>query len=136
MASTRTPGVPFVEIELKLALPYADPSALEALLLRLPVLARRRATREQLHNTYFDTPDDVLNHQRTALPPESETSLSILPNQMVSRGSEPTSPAKRFQATLIPETKTFWPKGNVTRSGAAAPAKAAAQRMDSRTGRQ
>lgn len=67
MASTRTPGVPFVEIELKLALPYADPSALEALLLRLPVLARRRATREQLHNTYFDTPDDVLNHQRTAL---------------------------------------------------------------------
>jgi inorganic triphosphatase YgiF len=67
VASTRTPVVPFFEIELKLALPCADPSALEALLSRLPVLARRRATREQLHNTYFDTTDNALNHQRTAL---------------------------------------------------------------------
>ena len=57
----------FREIELKLALPCVDPHALEAMLSRLPVLARRRATRERLHNTYFDTAEDTLNQQRVAL---------------------------------------------------------------------
>ena len=61
------PALAFREIELKLALPCADPLALEPLLARLPLLARRRATRERLHNTYFDTPNDTLNNQRTAL---------------------------------------------------------------------
>jgi inorganic triphosphatase YgiF len=61
------PAIAFREIELKLALPCADPLALEPLLARLPLLAHRRATRERLHNTYFDTPGDSLNDQRTAL---------------------------------------------------------------------
>jgi inorganic triphosphatase YgiF len=67
MTVATKPVAPFKEIELKLALPCTDPSVLEALLSRLPLLARRRATRERLHNTYFDTPDDSLNRQRAAL---------------------------------------------------------------------
>jgi inorganic triphosphatase YgiF len=66
--SVATPcAVRFREIELKLALPCADPSALERILSRLPLLARRRATRERLHNTYYDTPNGVLSQQRVAL---------------------------------------------------------------------
>ncbi len=56
-----------VEIELKLALPTADPAALEQRLARLPLLARRKASRQALHNIYYDTPDDALHHQRIAL---------------------------------------------------------------------
>ena len=67
MTVSTKPVAPFKEIELKLALPSTDPSVLEALLSRLPLLGRRRATRERLHNTYFDTPNDSLNRQRAAL---------------------------------------------------------------------
>jgi len=67
MTITTQSAEPFREIELKLALPCVDPHALEAILSRLPLLARRRATREQLHNTYFDTAEDTLNQQRVAL---------------------------------------------------------------------
>lgn len=56
-----------VEIELKLALPTADPAALEQRLARLPLLARRKASRQALHNIYYDTPDDALHHRRIAL---------------------------------------------------------------------
>ena len=56
-----------VEIELKLALPTFDASNLARRLARLPLLARRKANHQQLHNIYFDTPDQRLNQQRVAL---------------------------------------------------------------------
>ena len=55
------------EIELKLALPTFDASGLAKRLARTPVLARRKATHQQLHNIYYDTPDQRLNQQRIAL---------------------------------------------------------------------
>jgi inorganic triphosphatase YgiF len=67
MTSEKMTAVPFEEIELKLCLPCADPSILEPQLAGLPLLAHCRAKREHLHNIYFDTPDDLLNRQRTAL---------------------------------------------------------------------
>jgi inorganic triphosphatase YgiF len=67
MNRANEPGPMFTEIELKLALPIADPCTLEERLAHLPLLARRKATHERLHNTYYDTPDDMLNSQRTAL---------------------------------------------------------------------
>jgi len=66
----KTSGIPAqkaVEVELKLALPTADPAALERCLAGLPLLARRKASRQTLHNIYYDTPDDALHHQRMAL---------------------------------------------------------------------
>ena len=56
-----------VEIELKLALPTVDASSLAQRLARLPLLARHKANRQQLHNIYFDTPEQHLNQQRIAL---------------------------------------------------------------------
>jgi inorganic triphosphatase YgiF len=67
MNSARQPATPFTEIELKLALPTMDSHALAQRLGRLPMLARRKASLERLQNTYYDTPDDALNSQRTAL---------------------------------------------------------------------
>jgi inorganic triphosphatase YgiF len=58
---------PFVEIELKLALPTGDPSTLAKRLAQTPVLARRKVTRLQLHNVYYDTPDQTLRTRRVAL---------------------------------------------------------------------
>jgi inorganic triphosphatase YgiF len=58
---------PSAEIELKLALPASDPQDLAKQLARVPALARRKATREQLHNVYYDTPDQVLRRQGVAL---------------------------------------------------------------------
>lgn len=58
---------PSAEIELKLALPASDPQELAKQLARVPALARRKATHEQLHNVYYDTPDQVLRQQRVAL---------------------------------------------------------------------
>ncbi|ABM35414.1 CYTH and CHAD domain-containing protein [Polaromonas naphthalenivorans] len=58
------------EIELKLALPTSSPSGLAGLAKRLaqtPVLARRKATRQQLHNIYYDTPGQRLHQKRVAL---------------------------------------------------------------------
>ena len=55
------------EIELKLALPTLDPAGLQKRLARLPLLARRKATRRQLHNIYHDTPARQLQAQRIAL---------------------------------------------------------------------
>jgi len=58
---------PPVETELKLALPTSDPAALAKRLACTPVLARRKATRLQLHNIYYDTPEQRLHEQRVAL---------------------------------------------------------------------
>lgn len=55
------------EIELKLSLPGADPSTLAKRLARTPVLARRKASHQSLHNIYYDTPDQQLRQQRVAL---------------------------------------------------------------------
>ncbi len=58
---------PFKEIELKLALPTNDPAALAARLARSPLLARRKATRQHLHNVYYDTPEQDLRQALMAL---------------------------------------------------------------------
>ena len=55
------------EIELKLALPVSDPSGLAQRVSRTPLLARRKSTRTQLHNTYYDTPEQLLRQQGVAL---------------------------------------------------------------------
>lgn len=56
-----------MEIELKLALPCADPENLAQRLARTPPLARRKPQILQLHNVYYDTPDQRLRQQRIAL---------------------------------------------------------------------
>lgn len=66
MKST-VPSRPALEVELKLALPTADPAGLARRLARLPVLARRKSTHQLLHNVYFDTPAQVLRRQSVAL---------------------------------------------------------------------
>ncbi len=55
------------EIELKLALPGADPADLAKRLAQLPLLARRKATQLHLHNLYYDTPEQGLRQARIAL---------------------------------------------------------------------
>ncbi len=57
----------FEEVELKLALPATDPSELMRRLARSPPLARRKPTQQDLHNVYYDTPDQRLRAQRAAL---------------------------------------------------------------------
>jgi inorganic triphosphatase YgiF len=58
---------PFKEIELKLSLPGVNPVGLARQLTRIPVLARRQSSLQQLHNIYFDTPEQHLRQQRVAL---------------------------------------------------------------------
>ena len=55
------------ETELKLALTACDPAELEKKLARMPGLARRKPSRLQLHNTYYDTPEQTLRRKRVAL---------------------------------------------------------------------
>ncbi|MBC7444232.1 MAG: CYTH domain-containing protein, partial [Polaromonas sp.] len=55
------------EIELKLALPTSNPQDLARRLARVPVLARCPATQRQLHNIYYDTPQQDLHAERVAL---------------------------------------------------------------------
>jgi len=55
------------EVELKLSLPGADSAALAKRLGKLPWLARRKATRQSLHTTYFDTVDQHLRQRKAAL---------------------------------------------------------------------
>lgn len=62
-----SPPPHFEEIELKLALPTADPSSLAQRLANVPALKRHKATREHLHSVYYDTPEQRLRQQRTAL---------------------------------------------------------------------
>jgi inorganic triphosphatase YgiF len=56
-----------MEIELKLALPSADPQGLARSLAKTPLLAQRKAVQQLLHNTYYDTPEQALNRLRVAL---------------------------------------------------------------------
>lgn len=58
---------PSEEIELKLALPTNQPSALAKQLSTIAPLARYTAARLHLHNVYFDTPGQILRQQRVAL---------------------------------------------------------------------
>ncbi len=67
MPSTSAPARPGKEIELKLALPAGDPNRLLQQLRRIAALRRRRARHTRLHNIYFDTPDQQLRRQQTAL---------------------------------------------------------------------
>jgi len=55
------------EIELKLALPTSDPQGLASRLARTPVLARRKATKQALHNIYQDTPRHDLYQERVSV---------------------------------------------------------------------
>ena len=55
------------EVELKLALPTTDPLTLARRLAQTPVLARRKPSVQQLHNVYFDTPEQFLHQERVAL---------------------------------------------------------------------
>jgi inorganic triphosphatase YgiF len=56
-----------MEIELKLALPCAEPAGLVQRLGRTPPLAKRKPQTVQLRNIYYDTPDQRLRQQRIAL---------------------------------------------------------------------
>ena len=47
------------ETELKLLLPGADPAHIAQQLARHPVLRRRPRQVQQLHNVYYDTPDQA-----------------------------------------------------------------------------
>jgi len=67
MPPPKSPSPSPQEVELKLSLPVDDPQQLAKLLARVPVLARRKATRQILHNIYFDTPDQRLRLQRAVL---------------------------------------------------------------------
>ncbi|MBT9552533.1 MAG: CYTH and CHAD domain-containing protein [Hydrogenophaga sp.] len=55
------------ETELKLLLPGAQATTIEARLRKLGVLARRRTSTHWLWNVYHDTPDQALRQQRHAL---------------------------------------------------------------------
>lgn len=55
------------EIELKLSLPGTYPADLVKRLARLPLLARRKPSRQSLYNIYFDTPQQQLRQQGVAL---------------------------------------------------------------------
>ncbi len=56
-----------MEIELKFALLSPEPDRLEKQLARARVIGRRKPRREQLHNTYFDTPEHALKSASVAL---------------------------------------------------------------------
>lgn len=55
------------EIELKLAVPTADPSQLAQHLAKTALLSGQKATVRHLHNIYYDTPDETLHRARMAL---------------------------------------------------------------------
>lgn len=55
------------EVELKLALPGADPRTIGERLAALPLLAGLAPTPQKLRNLYFDTPDQHLRQARAAL---------------------------------------------------------------------
>lgn len=55
------------EIELKLLLPGANPKTIAQTLARHPALARRPRQEKWLTNIYFDTPEQALRQQRSAL---------------------------------------------------------------------
>ena len=56
-----------MELELKFALPAPDPLLLEKQLRRSALIGRRKPRRQQLHNTYYDTPEHALKRHGVAL---------------------------------------------------------------------
>ena len=66
MPSASPPG-PGSELEIKLALPTANPAGLARQLARLPALARRKPVHKRVDNIYYDTPAKTLQAQRMAL---------------------------------------------------------------------
>ncbi len=56
-----------MELELKLALPVQEPLLLHKQLARSPLIGRRKPKRQQLHNTYYDTPEHALQSHAVAL---------------------------------------------------------------------
>lgn len=56
-----------MEIELKFALPNLDRLALETWLCKLPVMSRHKPIHLQLHNVYYDTPEQALRGRKMAL---------------------------------------------------------------------
>jgi len=56
-----------MELELKLALPLQDLHLLEKHLGRVAVIGRRKPKRQQLYNTYYDTPTHTLQRKAVAL---------------------------------------------------------------------
>jgi inorganic triphosphatase YgiF len=64
---TDLPVRPSQEVELKLALTVAEGTDLAQLLGGTPPLRRHKAKLLQLHNVYYDTPDQLLRQQRIAL---------------------------------------------------------------------
>ena len=65
--NNRAPGPQPLEIELKLALPGADPAGLLRQLRKTAPLARRKSVHSVLHNIYYDTPQQSLRQARVAL---------------------------------------------------------------------
>ena len=55
------------EVELKLSLPLSDPKRVTDQLALVPVLSRRKAKHQTLHNIYYDTPDQQLRQLRAVL---------------------------------------------------------------------
>ena len=81
------PSATFIETEIKLALPVADPADMADWVERVvkaPALARRKAVRQQVYSVYYDTPEQALRGQRAALrlrrvgPPEQPQWLQTL----------------------------------------------------------
>ena len=62
-----SPSATSAEIELKLALPGADPKAVGEQLAALPLLAALPVTQQKLRNIYFDTPAQHLRQARAVL---------------------------------------------------------------------
>ena len=64
---SQTENTPPQEVELKLSLPGANTAELAKVLALMPLLARRKASIQALHNIYYDTPDQSLRRQRAVL---------------------------------------------------------------------
>ena len=64
---TAAPPATSAEIELKLALPGADPRTVGEQMAQLPLLADLAPVQQKLRNIYFDTPAQDLRQQRAAL---------------------------------------------------------------------
>ena len=56
-----------MELELKFALAAPDAQLLEKQLAQVPLIGRRKAKRQQLHSTYYDTPSHALQQAAVAL---------------------------------------------------------------------
>jgi inorganic triphosphatase YgiF len=56
-----------MEQELKFALTATDPLLVEQQLARVPLIGRRKPKRQQLHSTYYDTPEHALQKAAIAL---------------------------------------------------------------------